>query len=307
MTTAFITHPACSMHEMGEYHPESPARLDVINDRLIEAGLFDLLSQFEAPKASRKQLELVHDADYIDSIENHAPTEGYLQIDSDTLMNSSTVEAAYRAAGAVIQGVDLVLSGAADNAYCNIRPPGHHAESNKAMGFCFFNNIAVGASYALKQPQIKTVLIADFDAHFGNGTEQIFSTDENVFICSSFQHPHYPLLPHQQGSERIINVTLKPGTPSAEFRQQIEKQWFPAIEAFKPDMFFISAGFDGHFRDPLCELMLTDNDYYWVTQHLVKLADKYADGRIVSSLEGGYDLNALGACAVAHLRAMLKI
>lgn len=307
MTTALITHPTCSLHEMGNDHPEAPARLRVIHDALIEAGLLDLLSQFDAPMVSREHLELVHDENYIDSIEQRAPSSGYLEIDSDTFMNPYTLEAARRAAGAVVQGVDLVLSGDVDNVFCSIRPPGHHAESNRAMGFCFFNNIAVGAAYALKQPGIKNVLIADFDVHFGNGTEQIFSDNGNVVICSSFQHPHYPNARYQQDTNRIVNVPLRPGTSSAEFRQRVEETWFPAIETFTPDLFFISAGFDGHYKDPLAELNLVEEDYYWLTRSLVDLADSYAGGRLVSSLEGGYDLGALGACAVSHLRALLKI
>ncbi|MEZ5491172.1 MAG: histone deacetylase family protein [Gammaproteobacteria bacterium] len=307
MTTALITHPACYRHEMGEFHPECPSRVGAISDALIEAGLYDLLVQHRAPCATRAQLERVHDADYINFIEKHAPKEGYWHLDNETVMNPFTLEAARRAAGAVTKGVDLVMSGAVENAFCNVRPPGHHAERAEGMGFCFFNNIAVGAAHALLQKGIRKVLILDFDLHHGNGTEDIFQDNQEVVICSSFQYPNYPDEKYAKDSSHIVNVTLQAGEGSVEFRDRIAEHWFPAINAEKPDFFLVSAGFDGHGDDPLSELNLTVDDFYWLTQQLMELAEKHASGRIVSSLEGGYDLSALGRSAAAHIRALMSL
>ncbi len=292
---------------MGRFHPEQPARLAAVNDALIEAGLADLLAHYKAPRVTREQLQRVHDKAYIDYVEEHAPVEGNWNLDHETIMNPFTLEAARRAAGAVVKGVDLVLSGKVDNAFCNIRPPGHHAEKGHGMGFCFFNNIAVGAAHALRQQQIEKVLIVDFDLHHGNGTENIFRDSPRVVICSSFQHPNYPGKQFDRTSERIVNVTLQAGEGSVEFRNRVSEEWFPVIEAHKPDFFLISAGFDAHGADPLSGLDLTVDDYYWITRKLAELAERHAQGRIVSSLEGGYDLSALGQCATAHVRALMNV
>ncbi|MCB1669745.1 MAG: histone deacetylase family protein [Gammaproteobacteria bacterium] len=307
MTTALISHPACSRHDMGRFHPERPARLGAVNDALIEAGIADLLMHCQAPRVTRQQLERVHDKAYIDYLESHAPLAGNWELDHETIMNPFTLEAARRAAGAVVHGVELVMSGRADNAFCNIRPPGHHAEHDLGMGFCFFNNVAVGAAHALQQEQIRKVLIVDFDLHHGNGTEEIFQDSPQVIICSSFQHPNYPDKPFARDSQRIINVTLQAGEGSIDFRNRVADSWFPAIESHQPDLFLISAGFDAHGNDPLSELRLTAEDYYWITGRLVELADRHAQGRIVSCLEGGYDLKALGLSAAAHIRALMKL
>lgn len=292
---------------MGQFHPERPARLGAVSDALIEAGLADLLRHYQAPLVSRQQLERVHDRHYLDYVEGHAPATGLWPLDHETIMNPFTLEAARRAAGAAVRAVDLVLTGEADNVFCNIRPPGHHAERSQGMGFCFFNNIAVAAAQALQHEDIRRVLIVDFDLHHGNGTEDIFRECAEVMICSSFQHPNYPDKPFALDDPRIINVTLPAGAGSGEFRALVSQQWLPAIDAFQPDFFFISAGFDAHGNDPLSALRLTAEDYYWVTGRLVELADRHAGGRIVSCLEGGYDLTALGLSAAAHVRALMKL
>ncbi len=307
MTTAYITHPDCLRHDMGEHHPESPRRISAIEDRLKQEQLYDFLQYHEAPMASAEQLRLVHDAEYIEFIRQIAPQQGYLHLDMDTALNPYTLDAAYRAAGAVIKGVELVLSGAADNVFCNVRPPGHHAERDQGMGFCFFNNIAVGAAYALRQSSIGKVAIFDFDVHHGNGTEHIFSENPQVLICSSFQHPNYPGKPFVPASGHIVNATLPPGAGSEQFREAVERQWFPIVESFQPQVCLISAGFDAHCNDPLAELRLTERDYRWVTEQIMGFADRYSQGRIVSSLEGGYDLDALGRSAAAHIRALMRI
>lgn len=307
MTTAFISHPDCLLHEMGDWHPESAARLRAISDALLAAGLSELLLHRQAPLASRAMLEAVHDPDYLDEIEGLAPEKGYVCIDNDTYMNPMTLKAAYRAAGAVAQGVDLVVAGEVENSFCNIRPPGHHAERAQAMGFCFFNNVAVGAAHALNKPGIDKVLIVDFDLHFGNGTEQILKDNPAVMICSSFQDRSYPKKEFSRDQNNIINVILPGGTTSADFRQRISDHWFPAIDKFAPDFVLISAGFDAHLQDPFSELLLDETDYGWLTQEIVELADRHAGGRVVSSLEGGYNLNALARSALAHIRALMRI
>lgn len=307
MTTAFITHPDCLLHEMGNYHPESPQRLTAIEDALKEAKVYDYLKIYEAPNVTRAQLELVHAKEYIEFLERSLPKDDYLHIDMDTALNPYTLKAAYRAAGGVIKAVDLILKGEASNAFCNVRPPGHHAEKDKAMGFCFLNNIAIGVAYALTKPNIKKVAIIDFDVHHGNGTENIFLQDSRVLICSSFQHPSFPGEPFKGKSKRIINVPLPPNSTSYEFRSQVEENWFPKIKAFKPDILFISAGFDAHYLDPLAELRLKEDDYTWVTEKLMELASQFSESRIISTLEGGYNLSALGRSATAHIRTLMDI
>lgn len=307
MTTAYITHPDCLLHEMGEHHPESPSRLQVIEDALKEQNLFDFLQYHEAPLATKEQVELAHDKKYIESIESLSPRSGYYEIDGDTLMNPQSLRAAYLAAGANILAVDLVLAGKVENAFCNVRPPGHHAERNQAMGFCFFNNVAVAACYALKSGLVKRVAIIDFDVHHGNGTEHIFLDNSQVLICSTFEEASFPNKPFKTTSDRIINVPLSPGSHSHDFREGIEREWFPAIEKFKPDMFFISAGFDAHRNDPLADLRLGVNDFIWVTEKIMYYAERFAQKRIVSTLEGGYNLGALALSATAHIRTLMHL
>jgi len=302
----FITHKEFLLHEMGEMVPESPKRLKAIEDALIENRLYDLMAHFDAPKAEREDLERVHDKKYIDFLHENSPTEGLFEIDADTTMNPHTLTAAYHAAGAVIHGVDLILEGKVKRVFCNVRPPGHHAEHDKAMGFCFFDNVAVGAAYALSKKEIKKIAIFDFDVHHGNGTEDIFRDNKNVLLLSSFQSSNWPNLPFEN-TKRIINVTLSPNSSSDDFRQSIEEKWFPAVKKFKPDFFFISAGFDAHYRDHLATLNLKASDFYWVTKKIVDLAEKYAHGRVVSTLEGGYNLQALGESATEHIKALMNL
>ncbi len=304
MTLAYITHQQCHQHAMGAHHPEQPARLDAINDRLIASGLMMMLNQYDAPLASREQLLRVHDADYIDQVFARSPSDGLAWLDGDTAMNPFSLDAALRAAGANTLAVDLVMSGANSQAFCAVRPPGHHAEHNKAMGFCFFNNIAVAAAHAIAEHGLKRVAIVDFDVHHGNGTEDIFSGDDRVLFCSSFQHPFYPHTGYDTDVPNIINAPLPAGTDGSSFREAITASWLPAIDSFAPELILISAGFDGHREDPMAQFNLLEFDYAWITIQLMKLADKHAAGRAVSSLEGGYHLHALARSVSAHLKAL---
>ncbi|MFA7243138.1 MAG: histone deacetylase family protein [Sulfuricellaceae bacterium] len=304
MHTVYISHPACLKHDMGNMHPESPARLLAIEDQLIAAGLMPFLNRQDAPRATDEQLGRVHPADYIAWIKNQSPVAGMAYLDGDTAMNPHTLEAAYRAAGAVVRAVDLVMEGVAENAFCAIRPPGHHAESARAMGFCIFNNVAVGVMHAVRQYGLQRVAIADFDVHHGNGSEQIFHEDPRVMLCSTFQHPYYPGCGAHSGNDHIINVPLPAGTDGAAFRAAVEKRWLPALERFQPEMLFISAGFDAHWEDDMAQFKLKEADYTWVTAELKKIAAKYAQKRIVSVLEGGYALHALGRSVLAHVKTL---
>jgi acetoin utilization deacetylase AcuC-like enzyme len=304
MQTAYISHPICLKHDMGEHHPECPARMHAIEDQLIASGLFAYLQHHEAPEATREHLLRVHDAAYLDAIVAAAPQQGMVELDGDTTMNPFTYRAALRAAGAVVLGVDLVMAGKTENVFCNIRPPGHHAERARAMGFCIFNNVAVGAAHALAAHGLKRVAIADFDVHHGNGTENIFHDDPRVMLCSTFQHPFYPYCGADSGNAHIINVPLAAGTGSQEFRDAVTDRWLPALEAFEPELLLISAGFDAHWEDDMSMLRLLDADYAWVTERLKLVAEKHCKRRIVSVLEGGYALHALGRSAMAHIKVL---
>jgi len=306
MATAFISHPDCAHHEMGANHPECPARLSAISDQLIASGLDILLRHYEAPLASREQLCRVHDEQYIATLFQLAPTdEALVWIDPDTGMNSHTLTAALRAAGAAVQAVDLVMQDEVANAFCNVRPPGHHAEHDRAMGFCFFNNVAVAATHALDVWGLERVAIVDFDVHHGNGTEDIFKDQPNVLLCSTFQHPFYPYRDASCSNDHIINVPLPSGTTGEEFRRAVQAHWLQPLAEFKPQLILISAGFDGHVEDKMAEFNLMEQDYAWVTDEVKTIADACCDGRIVSVLEGGYALSALGRSVAAHLRALL--
>jgi acetoin utilization deacetylase AcuC-like enzyme len=304
MHTAYITHPLCLKHDMGAHHPEAPARIHAIEDQLIASGILDHLQRYEAPEVTREQLLRVHDAAYVDAVELLAPHHGTVQLDPDTSMNPFSYKAALRAAGAAVQGVDLVMSGEVVNAFCNIRPPGHHAERGRAMGFCIFNNVAVAAAHALDHHGLSRVAIADFDVHHGNGTENIFHDDPRVMLCSTFQHPFYPYVGADSGNEHIVNVPLPAGTGGAEFRDAVTQHWLPALDAFQPEFLLISAGFDAHRDDDMAMMRLTERDYAWVTDELMKIAAKHAQGRIVAMLEGGYELHALGRSAAVHIKAL---
>ncbi|WP_292990193.1 histone deacetylase family protein [Nitrosomonas sp.] len=304
MATAYITHADCLKHDMGSYHPECPQRLTAIAQQLEATGLLAQLQYHDAPLATTAQLARVHAPDYIAAIQNASPQSGLHYLDPDTTMNPHTLNAALRAAGAVVLAVDLVMTQQAANAFCAIRPPGHHAESTRAMGFCIFNNIAVGVAHAIEQYGLQRVAILDFDVHHGNGTEEIFGNDKHVLLCSTFQHPYYPNCGAENRHRNCINVPLAAGSGSNAFRQAVIDQWLPAVETFRPEIIFISAGFDAHREDEMAQLILDDADYAWITQQIKTLAEKYAQGRIVSVLEGGYALKALGRCVTQHVEVL---
>jgi len=305
MAIAYISHYDCQLHDMGHHHPEQPARLAAINDRLIATGLEMVLHQFDAPLASRELLEAVHDPAYIDQIFALAPREGVAWVDGDTAMNPHSLQAALRAAGAVALGVDLVMQGKAGQVFCGVRPPGHHAERARAMGFCLFNNVAVGAYHALNSHGLQRVAIVDFDVHHGNGTEDIVSGDERVLFCSTFQYPFYPHSGVGQTAANVVNVPLPAGSDGRAFREAVERHWLPRLEAYAPELILVSAGFDAHQADDMAGLNLVDADYAWVTRRLCEQAGRSAQGRIVSTLEGGYELHALARCVEAHIKAFL--
>jgi len=304
MPIAYLHHDDCLLHDMGVGHPERPARVSAIEDQLKASHLLDCMRYYEAPLATRQQLARVHDTQYLDQIVNFKTDRAYL--DPDTIIMRHTPQAALRAAGAVVYATDLVLMQKHPVAFCNIRPPGHHALRDQAMGFCFFNNVAVGVAHALEQYGLSRVAIVDFDVHHGNGTEEIFQHDHRVMLCSTFQHPFYPFCGANVISERIINVPLPAGTTGDQFRQAVITHWLPALHQFSPQLIFISAGFDAHADDDMSHLWLRDGDYAWVTQEILVVADKYAHGRIVSTLEGGYELHALGRSVAAHVKVLMR-
>lgn len=305
MTITIISHPDCALHEMGEHHPESPARLSAIQDQLLSSGLDFVLHHHDAPLATRQQLCRVHSPEYVEQIFHMSPKQGHVALDPDTLMNPHTLSAALRAAGAMVLAVDLVMTDKISAAFCNVRPPGHHAEHNKAMGFCIFNNVAVGAAHALHEYKLERVAIVDFDVHHGNGTEDIFKDEPKILFCSTFQHPFYPYSDTDVASEHIVNVPLPSGTNGSMFREAVQSRWLPKLEEFQPELILISAGFDAHIEDEMSGLCLLDQDFAWVTTEIKTIADKYAKGRIVSTLEGGYALPALGRSVAAHINALL--
>lgn len=306
MITSYITHPHCHDHHMGPEHPESPQRLEAIRAHLSLAGVLQQTMQSEAKPATDEQLMRVHPPRHLHSLDKCVPSEGLVTIDDgDTLMNPHSLDAARVAAGAVVRGVDHVFRQQADNVFCAVRPPGHHAEATDAMGFCFYNNIAVGAAHARARYGAQRIAILDFDVHQCNGTIDIFKDDPGILICTSFQFPFYPWRYLRDESHNVINTPLSAGTDGQGFRSAIEDDWLPALHAFKPDLVLVSAGFDAHRDDPMAELCLTEEDYHWVTRLAMEIAALYADNRLVSVLEGGYDLDALGRCATAHLKALL--
>lgn len=307
MTTAYITHPVCEQHDMGRFHPESPQRLEAIHNRLMATTLWQFLGHFEAPEIERGQLERIHDPAYLDRLEALSPAQGLASVDPDTFMNPHSLAAARRSAGAAIMATDLVLSGDANSAFCAVRPPGHHAERGVSMGFCFYNNVACAAAHALSTHSLRRVAILDFDVHHGNGTEDIFAGDERVLMCSSFQHPFYPFTDLNQPPPNIVHTPLKAGDGGTEFRRAVQAQWVPALEEFRPEMIFVSAGFDAHAADPMAQLNLDESDYTWVTEVIMRLAAQHASGRIVSVLEGGYNLFALARSVEAHLRTLVGV
>lgn len=290
---------------MGPRHPERPARLAAIGDQLVASRIDVLLRHYEAPPATRDQLVRVHDPRYVDQIHAGRPEAGLVWLDGDTAMNPKSADAASRASGAIINGIDMVMSGEVRAAFCGVRPPGHHAERARAMGFCLFNNVAVGAAHAMEVHGVTRIAIIDFDVHHGNGTEDIFRDEARVLFCSSFQHPFYPGTGADTVSDHIINVPLPAGTDGATFRAAAQTRWLGVLDDFKPELILISAGFDAHAEDPLAQLEFVESDYAWITEQLKQVADDHAQGRIVSTLEGGYDLSALGRSAAAHIKALI--
>lgn len=307
MTTALITHPACLEHVMPSGHPESPDRLRAVLAAL-DAPDFTSLLREQAPQATMEQIALAHPGDFAAALLARAPQQGFSFIDGDTPMSPGSGAAALYAAGAVVRAVDMVMQGTVRNAFCAVRPPGHHAESNRAMGFCLFNNVAVGALWARKKWKRKRLAVIDFDVHHGNGTQEIFQNDANLFYASTHQAPFYPGTGamHETGvAGNVVNASLPAGAGSDAFKAAMTTRILPAMDAFHPDMILISAGFDAHMQDPLANLWLEEEDFFWATQQIMAIADKHCAGRVVSALEGGYDLTALAASVQAHVRALM--
>jgi acetoin utilization deacetylase AcuC-like enzyme len=307
MTVAFISHSNCLDHDMGGHHPEAPQRLHAIHDRLVASGLEFLLRHYDAPLVHYNQLIRVHDPAHLRRLEAAAPDHetGIHWLDGDTGIMHHTLPAALRSAGAAVLAVDLVLREDVQAAFCCTRPPGHHAERARAMGFCFYNNVAIAAAHALEQHDLERVAIVDFDVHHGNGTEDIFSGDRRVLFCSSFQHPFYPFMGADTQAENCCNLPLPAGTDGKAFRAAVERAWLARLDAFQPQLVLVSAGFDGHAEDDISQFLLREPDYGWITREIKEIADRYADGRIVSCLEGGYDLSSLGRSVAVHIDELI--
>jgi acetoin utilization deacetylase AcuC-like enzyme len=311
MTTAYYTHPECRLHDMGPGHPECPQRLDAISDHLRATGLDIALDMRDAPQATTEQIERAHSAAYLHEIHEFMRQVQACgeprYVDPDTVVCPATWAAALRAAGAAVAATDDVIDGRAANAFCAVRPPGHHATRDQAMGFCFFNNVAIAARHALDVRGLQRVAIVDFDVHHGNGTEDIIAGDERVLMASFFQHPLYPGSGAVPKGTNMVNVPIPPYTRGGEVREAIEAMWMPRLESFRPQMLFVSAGFDAHRDDELAQLGLVEADYEWITRRLKDVADRHAGGRIVSCLEGGYSLPALARSVATHLRVLAGV
>jgi acetoin utilization deacetylase AcuC-like enzyme len=292
---------------MGENHPECPQRLDAIADQLLSSGLSAFVDTRTAPRATLAQIEAVHAPAYVAELQALCPADGYCVLDPDTCMNPHTLEAAMHAAGAGIAAVDAVMDGQAQTAFCAVRPPGHHASRDQASGFCIFNNVAIAVAHALGTHGLARVAIIDFDVHHGNGTEAIWAGDPRVLMCGFFQHPFYPYSGTDHPAANMQNVPLPAYSGGAAVRELVRAIWLPRLEAHKPELIVISAGFDAHREDDMGQMALVEADYAWITERIVEVADRHAQGRIVSCLEGGYDLSALGRSAVAHIRALSKL
>lgn len=308
MATLLYTHEACVDHHTGDRHPESPDRLRSVWAALAGAD-FDRLVRREAPEASRAQLSLAHRPDYVDAVLAAIPETGRRHLDPDTVVSPASGAAALRGAGAVVAAVDAIMTERdVGNAFCAVRPPGHHAERARSMGFCLFNNVAVGALHARARHGLRRPAVIDFDVHHGNGTQHMFENDEDLFYASSHQAPFYPGTgaKSETGAGNIVNAPLAAGAGSVEFRAAYEDDILPALRAFDPDILFVSAGFDGHADDPLAQLRLTEDDYRWITRELLAVAKERCGGRVVSALEGGYDLGALARSTEAHVLELMN-
>lgn len=301
----WLSHPACLRHEMGVLHPECPKRLEVIEDRLLVAGLSPLFRREEAPAAPRAALLRAHDAKLVDFVLGTQPEEGYVHVDPDTSLNAYTATAAVHAAGAVVRGVEALLAGEAQMAFCAVRPPGHHAERATAMGFCFFNNVAIGAYHALACG-LSRVAVLDFDVHYGNGTANIVAAEPRILLCSTYQFPLYPDWKSGHGIAHLVDVELAPGAGTVEFREAVVHQWRRALDAHRPEMILVSAGFDAHAEDPLGNMRLRYDDFGWVATWIRDYAQRHCNGRVLATLEGGYDLHALARSVEAFMRPFVE-
>lgn len=299
----WLTHPECGLHEMGQGHPESPARLAAVEQAVARSALGARRQVISSSPASADALRRVHDGAFIDTLLKAAPRTGYLQLDADTTMNPHTLEAALRAAGAAVQGVEAALEGRQRRAFCAVRPPGHHAERRNAMGFCLFDNVAVAAAALARG--LERVAILDFDVHYGNGTADIFRGDARVLVCNTYQYPLYPFWANGGGDANLVDAPLAPGAGGREFREAVMALWQPAIARFAPELVLVSAGFDAHRDDPLANLLLVEADYRWIGAQVRDWSERSADGRVVATLEGGYQLAALGSSVVAFLEGLL--
>ena len=308
VTTLLVTHPACAAHDMGEGHPERPQRLRAV-DQALEDESFHLLARDVAPRAALDALTRVHPLDYVEAIQRANPTQGLIQLDSDTAMSPGTLEAAMRSAGGATFAVDEVVARRVDNAFVATRPPGHHAETTTPMGFCFFNNAAVAARHAQAAHGLGRIAIVDFDVHHGNGTQDIFWSDPSVMYASTHQMPLYPgtgALSETGEYGQIVNAPLRAGDGGDVFREAFETAILPRLDGFAPDLLIVSAGFDAHFRDPLGGLNFSEADFAWATERLLGVAARRCGGRLVSLLEGGYDLEALARSTAAHVSALMR-
>jgi acetoin utilization deacetylase AcuC-like enzyme len=319
MPVGIIGHYKCGEHDMGDHHPENGKRLTAISDQLICSGLDYVVRQFDSKPIDKSLLALAHTQKYIDFVFDNAPTEvngeteENFTVGEDSVMNTKTLTSILYSAGAAVDAVDLVMEGTLGSAFCATRPPGHHAEHNKGMGFCFFNNVAVAAAYAKQKYGLKRVAIVDFDVHHGNGTEDIIKNhfkatpkdDKGYLFCSSYQYPLYPFETEESDTPPIINTPLAATTKGTQFREKLTTHWFPALHKFKPELIIISAGFDAHIEDDMSQVSLTETDYRWITDELKTIANEYSEGRIVSVLEGGYAPSALGRSVVAHINGLI--
>ena len=310
MSIVYFSHPDCLLHDMGEWHPESPARLQAIEDQLIASGLSALIARRDAPLAAIDDIRRVHSEAMVERIRSHLPAlddPGYFALDADTLINAHSWQAALRAAGAAVAATDAVIAGEFSTAFCAVRPPGHHATPHGSMGFCLFNNVAIAIRHALAVHNLSRVAVVDFDVHHGNGTEAAFLNDPRVLMVSFFQSPLYPYSGEYSEGGRpphLVNIPVPAYTRGDRVRELIRRDWLPALHAHRPEMIFISAGFDAHREDELASMGLIESDYALITRQLVAVAAQYAQGRIVSCLEGGYHLSALGRSVMAHLKAL---
>ncbi len=314
--TGYFTHPDCRKHEMGAGHPECPERLDAIEDRLLITGVADALDRREPTPAAMGELLLAHGRRHVAALrglndilleEMQAGGPDHYSLDTDTSMNQHTYRAALLSAGAAIDAVDAVMTGELENSFCCTRPPGHHATRNQAMGFCFFSNVAVAAKYACERHGVKRVAIVDFDVHHGNGTEDIVAGDDRILMVSFFQHPFYPEGGSTKTDSNLVNLPVPAYTKGMDIRELVEMMWIPRLEAHQPELIFVSAGFDAHREDDMGQLGLNEQDYAWMTQRVKDIALRYAKGRIVSCLEGGYNLNALARSVEAHVRVLADV